>query len=116
MALFLIWRDGHAWPPWLVVIGNAALGTWAVVGGREAAIARLTVFEADPRLLTAASLGCFAAVGVASLTPLRRWDWRGLTAVGALTYPLYLVHEPFGRWTIELAQPHLPRFVVLGAA
>src|SRR5690606_9249245 len=33
-----------------------------------------------------------------------RWGW--LTTAGAITYPLYLVHERFGWWVIETLRDH----------
>ncbi|MCV2395839.1 acyltransferase [Actinotalea sp. M2MS4P-6] len=116
MALFLVWRDGHAWRPWLVVAGNAVLGVRGVAAGRDAALTRLTVFDPSLPLLAAAVVGCFGLVALVTLTPLRRWDWSGLTAIGALTYPLYLVHEAWGRFTIDLLAPHLSSYATLLAA
>ncbi len=116
MALFLVWRDGHAWRPWVVLAGNVLLGLVGVAWGRHAALGRLTVFDASLPLLAAAVVACFGLVALVTLTRVRRWDWAGLTAVGALTYPLYLVHEAWGRYTIDLLAPHLPSYLTLAVA
>ena len=42
--------------------------------------------------------------------------WRGLTVLGGLTYPLYLVHETISRPLIKSLAPRLDRWVVLGIA
>ncbi|TWG75818.1 hypothetical protein L603_000800001170 [Cellulosimicrobium cellulans J34] len=42
------------------------------------------------------------------------WGW--LTALGALTYPLYLVHSSWGRWVIESVHPYLSRAATLAVA
>ncbi len=116
VALYLVWREGHSWAPWVVAVGNTALGAWAVVPGRAAALSRLTAFDVSAPVLAVAAVGCVAAVAVATLTPVRQWDWRGLTAVGALTYPLYLVHQFWGRWVIAAVGGHVPRYLALALA
>ncbi|WP_175499530.1 acyltransferase family protein [Cellulomonas marina] len=113
MALFLVWRDGHALVPWLVVVGNAALGVWSAALGKGSTLDRTTAFDADPVVLALVSVGCFAAVAVAALTPLARFDRPWLTSVGALTYPLYLVHLFWGWWVIDLVEPHVPAAVAV---
>ncbi|WP_433287177.1 acyltransferase family protein [Micromonospora sp. CA-244673] len=42
-----------------------------------------------------------------------RWSWVG--TAGALTYPLYLVHQTVGLAVIERAQTHLSPWLLLGA-
>lgn len=42
----------------------------------------------------------FGLVALATLTPLRRIGWGWLTALGALTYPLYVLHEYWGWFVI----------------
>ncbi|MDO8108543.1 acyltransferase [Isoptericola sp. b441] len=116
MALFLIWRDGHSWWPWAIVAGNAALGAATAGVGRATMLARLTPFQPSTALVCAVAVACVAAVAAVTLTPARRWDWRGLTAVGALTYPLYLVHQYWGRFVIQALHDHLPRYVTLAVA
>lgn len=116
IALYLVWREGHSWAPWAVAVGNAALGAWAVVPGRAASLARLTAFDVSSPVLAVVAVGCVAAVAVVTLTPVRHWDWRGLTAVGALTYPLYLVHQFWGRWVIAAVGGHVPRYLALALA
>jgi peptidoglycan/LPS O-acetylase OafA/YrhL len=116
IGLYLVWRWGHSPAAWAVVLGNALLGAASVAPGRAASLARLTAFDASLPLLAAVAVGCVAAVAVVTLTPVRRWDWRGLTAVGALTYPLYLVHQFWGRWVIAAVGDHLPRYLTLALA
>lgn len=116
VALYLVWREGHAWAPWALVAGNAALGAWAVAPGRAATLDRLTAFHASQAVLALVAVGCVAAVALVTLTPVRHWDWRGLTAVGALTYPLYLVHQFWGRWVIAAVGGHVPRYLALALA
>lgn len=116
MALYVIHRCGHAPLPWLLVAANTALALRDLVPARMASLGRNSVVAPTQTGLTLALVGCVALVAVVALTPLARWRWSGLTAVGALTYPLYLVHEYWGLWVVHLLAPHLPVPVVLTAA
>ena len=116
MALYVVFRTGHAVLPWLLVAGNAALATAALVPARMESLGANSVVAPDARLLTAGLLGCVGLVALVALTPLARWRWAGLTAAGALTYPLYLTHEYWGLWVIHLLGGRLPVWAVLLAA
>ena len=116
MLLFLIWRDGHAWLPWILVCANVLLGVWAVGLPMVARLRYFTVFEPSPMLVAAVVVACFAAVAITTLTPLSRWDWSTLTTVGALTYPLYLVHMTWGWWVIDHLHTSAPTYLTLAAA
>ena len=52
-----------------------------------------------------------ALVAAVTLTRASRVSWRGLTAAGALTYPLYLIHEHWGWWVIAHVYPTVPPWV-----
>ncbi len=116
MALYVVFRTGHAVVPWLLVAGNAALATAALVPARMDSLGENSVVAPQPVLLAAALLGCVALVALVALTPLSRWRWAGLTAAGALTYPLYLTHEYWGLWVVHLLSGRLPVWAVLAAA
>jgi peptidoglycan/LPS O-acetylase OafA/YrhL len=57
--------------------------------------------------------GCFAVVAAATLSQLSRLSWTGLSFAGALTYPLYLIHEYVGWWVIHLIHDALPSEITL---
>ncbi|VTR76234.1 hypothetical protein CHMI_00990 [Cellulomonas hominis] len=116
MALYVIHRTGHRVLPWLLVAGNAALATAALVPARMDSLGENSVLAPRPGMLTAALLGCVGLVALVALTPLSRWRWAGLTTVGALTYPLYLTHEYWGLWVVHLLTGRLPVWAVLTAA
>lgn len=116
MLIYLLYRDGHARLPWLLLAGNAALAVHQIVPAQMGSLGRNTVFDPNPWLLGVLTVGCFVAVGLVALTRLRRIAWTPLAALGALTYPLYLVHEYWGWWAIDRLAPSLPRYVVLGIA
>lgn len=116
MLLYLIHRDGHARVPWLLLAGNVVLALFTIIPAQMRTLTRNTAFEPSPVLLGLVVVACFGAVAALTLTRLQRIDWPVLTALGALTYPLYLVHEFWGWWVIHLVQAHVPTAVALGAA
>jgi peptidoglycan/LPS O-acetylase OafA/YrhL len=116
MLLFLIYRDGHAPLPWALLAGNVALGLAITLEPHLGTLRAYTAFEPDARMVAAMIVGCFAAVAVAALTPLRRVSWAPLVTLGALTYPLYLVHQFWGWWVIDSLHAHLPVWLTLAAA
>lgn len=116
MALFLLTKDRRSLLAWLVLAENVILG--ALWSGRETA--RIVVVNTDRGVSDALSativVCCFAVVALVTLTRLRHVSAAWLTTAGALTYPLYLVHEYWGWWIIHLLHNALPRYVVLGIA
>jgi peptidoglycan/LPS O-acetylase OafA/YrhL len=44
---------------------------------------------------------CFALVALVTLTPVARWNARWMALAGALTYPIYLIHENLGWFLIS---------------
>ncbi|MEV7972673.1 acyltransferase [Cellulomonas sp. NPDC089187] len=116
MALYVIHRCGHTWAPWLIVAGNAVLVLAALVPARMDSLGRNSVHAPTSWGLAMALLGCIAVVAIVALTPVNRWTWSGLTTAGALTYPLYLLHEYWGLWVIHLLHDRVPVWAVLLAA
>lgn len=116
MLLFLVYREGHAPAPWVLLGLNVALAVHNGVPSLRATITKNTIFTPDDRLLAALLVLCFATVALIALTPLRSLSWSWLVPVGALTYPLYLIHEFWGWWVVDHLAPHAGRWVVLGAA
>jgi hypothetical protein len=46
-------------------------------------------------------LGCFGLVALATLTRARSWSAKWMTMAGALTYPVYLMHDNLGGYLIS---------------
>lgn len=57
----------------------------------------------------------FAVMAGVSLGWFRRVDWRWLPAAGALTYPLYLLHESIGWEIFHHLQYRVDRWALLGS-
>lgn len=116
MLLFLIYRDGHARLPWALLGGNVALALATTVSPQLATLREYTAFEPDARLVALVVVACFAAVAVAALSPLRRLAWGWLATLGAITYPLYLLHQFWGWWVIDSLHDVLPPALTVLAA
>lgn len=135
MALYLIHRaqrderpshgngdghdDGHSGSTrvaWLVVGGNAVLAVATNLGVKAGEVSYATAFDPHPLVLGALLVGCFAAVAVTSLSRLRRLNLPMLTTLGALTYPLYLIHQFWGWWVIDRLHDVLPTWLTLAVA
>ena len=93
MLLYLIYRDGHGRLLWALVGLNAALALYTTVPAQLATLRRVTAFEPNAVVLGVLVVGLFAAVAATAMTRLRDVQWPFLAVLGALTYPLYLIHQ-----------------------
>lgn len=116
MLLYLIHRDGHARLPWALLVGNVVLAVHNIVPAQMGSLSRNTIFDPNPVLLGVLTVACVATVALIALTPLQRISWKPFAALGALTYPLYLIHQFWGWWAIDRLSPHLPTYVTLAVA
>jgi peptidoglycan/LPS O-acetylase OafA/YrhL len=116
MLIYLMYREGRSTVAWLIVAMNAALAVYNIVPWQMDSVGANTVFTPSPWVLGLLTVGCFAVVAVLTLTRLQHLRWAWLMPVGALTYPLYLIHEYWGWWVIDNLAGHANRWVVLGAA
>lgn len=112
MVLYLVYRAvatgaRPGWAVWPVLVLDVALaarfGTPRVV----AMIERNTATDPSDAVVVALAVLSFGAVAALTLTRLRFRGGRVLVTLGALTYPLYLLHEHWGWWVISLARPDL---------
>jgi peptidoglycan/LPS O-acetylase OafA/YrhL len=116
MLLYLIYREGHSFLPWLLVGMNAILAVQSQLASQVTSLTEDTGVAVSKALVAALLVGCFAAVAVVTMTPVARLDWKWLTTLGALTYPLYLVHEYWGWWIISRLHEAVGPYLALLAA
>lgn len=116
MLLFLVYRDGHTRPLWALIGVNTVLAVATNLPVKAHELRTATAFEPVTWLLAGALVACVAAVALVALTPVRRLSWRHLATLGAITYPLYLVHQFWGWWVIAHLSPYVPTPVALLAA
>ncbi|MEE1620577.1 acyltransferase family protein [Zafaria sp. Z1313] len=113
MVLFLMYRFGQTPLRWAVLGLNVVLSAHhaGVTGAREAE--ELVGYSVPEPVYWAIVAGIFAVVALLSLTRLRSVSLPGMALAGALTYPVYLLHQVWGWWIIDQLSPWMPRWAVL---
>lgn len=101
MLLYLIHRDGPDLGSWLLVGGQAAIAAHLAVTTFPASLEAESRFTASAPVVGLLTVGCFGLVALATTPRVARWDAGWLTAAGALSYPIYLVHENLGWFVIH---------------
>ncbi|TDC63155.1 acyltransferase [Actinomadura sp. GC306] len=110
MALYMIHRFG----PTLLLWGF--VGVTYLMALRWGAWRAETVFRgADEVVVSALITGIFAVMILVATDRLSRIRWRGLTTLGALTYPLYLLHSQLALPLLDNLYPALNRWAALAA-
>lgn len=117
MVLYLIHAYGHSLFRWLLfgfelcLATNISVNRWL-----EGTVERQTGLDLNPMWGTLAMVAIFAAVALVTVSPLRFLGGRWLGYAGALTYPLYLIHENWGWWVISWAHEITNKWATLGLA
>lgn len=113
MAFYLIYRYGANLVLWLVIGASWSLMAYAGVKQINPLIAWPGVHQyVVPAVITL----IFVVMGLVATDRLRFMRWRWLAPLGALTYPLYLLHETVSRPIIHALQPRLNKWTVLAIA
>lgn len=104
MVLFVIAKNGHSTLRWIILGADVLMAFAASAPEAAQRILGTTGAGVPSYAAWGAVLVCFGVVAAVTITPLRRVQWRWLTVAGALTYPLYLLHEKIGWVVIEHTQ------------
>ena len=108
MALYLIHRFG----PSLLLWGYVAVSYLMAL--RWGAWRAETVFRgADEMVVAGVITAIFGVMILVATGRLSRVRWRGLTTLGALTYPLYLVHSQLALPLLDALYPAVDRWTAL---
>ncbi|WP_283136809.1 acyltransferase family protein [Rhizohabitans arisaemae] len=95
MAFFLIYKYGSSLILWCFVGATWALAVYSATerfAGRIKLVGRAAMPAPDWAVILTITL-IFVAIALIALGGLRRLRWRRLATLGALTYPLYLLHQ-----------------------
>ncbi|MEU8123235.1 acyltransferase [Spirillospora sp. NPDC049024] len=111
MAFFLIHRFGPNLVLWLITAACWALAVHHRTTVVNAALVWPSVWDA---VVTGVVTFLFLLMAMVATHQFEMLEWRGFTVLGALTYPLYLVHESLGRALTELIGLRLGRWPLLG--
>ncbi|KAB8195224.1 acyltransferase family protein [Nonomuraea phyllanthi] len=110
MALYLIHKHGGSWLPWLYVAAGYGLSidsALARVARRVDAAGFKNMPVTDVSVVIAITL-IFVVMSLMALGLIRLKPSRTLTALGGITYPLYLFHSVVAVAVIPLLTGHLP--------
>ncbi len=113
IAFFLIHRFGSHLATWGLVVVSFLLAQHHVVEAVRRVsteILRRPLPVAPALIVVTLIFAVMAVVAVGRLSAIR---WRWLTVAGALTYPLYLLHQYIGWTLIAALRDHLPRYGTL---
>lgn len=113
MVLFLIFRFGHTPLRWIILGLNVALSAYFTGVRLSGEVDWLVGYEIPAQAYWPIVVAIFAVLAAVTLTPAARWNVRGLALAGALTYPVYLLHQMWGWWGIGHLNEWLPRPVTL---
>ncbi|WP_061962842.1 acyltransferase family protein [Demequina aurantiaca] len=117
MALFIVKRDPRNLMAWLVVAFTTLLA--AGYSGQvtlDRIVNGLTNRDFPPYVGWVIVVGSIGLVALLTLTRMSQLGGKKFLVLGALTYPLYLLHEYWGWWIISLLEDKLPAFAVLALA
>ncbi|WP_052961469.1 MULTISPECIES: acyltransferase family protein [unclassified Leucobacter] len=115
MVLYLIHSRGHSLLRWMLLGFNIAIAVRQTIAQEiYERMPKYSGFTGDELTAAIIVIGIFALVALITLTPLAHRGWRWMTYAGALTYPLYLIHEQWGRWIIETLHAEIPPIALLG--
>lgn len=114
MAVYLLHAFGHSLSRWLLVGFTAIVATHQISNN----FFGKSMVEATGQDLSAVAciaivLLMFIVMIAITLTPLKAMGPAWLTYAGALTYPVYLIHEYWGWWLIGVLSPGANKWVTL---
>lgn len=111
MALYLIYRNGSTHVLWATFTAALAVAAW-----RAPLMATSFIkgpAQQRPYITVTLVIAMFAVMALVATHKLNWINWKGLTTVGALTYPLYLLHDRIGMNLAAWLEPHLPPLTIL---
>jgi peptidoglycan/LPS O-acetylase OafA/YrhL len=102
MLVYLIYRDGPSIVPVLLLLGNWTFAVHVGATYIPTWLESVSAGHASAAVVTIILTGFLAVLLVLTLTRASAVNWRWLTFLGTLTYPLYLLHQEIGFWLISL--------------
>lgn len=109
IAFFLMWKFGPNLMLWTLVVLTFLIGQSKLTPQPRSAFG----WDAPmwPMVLIVAL--CYAVMALVALRKLDWIRWRGLTVLGAMTYPLYLLHQEIGFTAIAYLHTRMSAKVML---
>lgn len=111
-TFYLAWAKGFTTTRILLLVGALALATFTAVVW-AASIESKYATDYDPLIICALVVLfflIFLLIATNRMSALQRWNW---TALGVLTYPLYLLHQMIGFMIFNIAYPAIDPHLLL---
>lgn len=109
---FLIWSHGVSRSNTSILALCWCLALWQSLQ-RAAITANSLHTQLDPLVVAAVVTGCFTIMLLVALRRTGAWGRSSSVLAGALTYPLYLLHQQIGFMLVNLAYPRVNPHIVL---
>jgi peptidoglycan/LPS O-acetylase OafA/YrhL len=116
MLLYVLYRDGHDLGVWLLVGLQVAIALNWAPGAYTYMLAGESPWSPSTAAIAAVTVACFGLVALVTLTRLNAVSAGWMVVAGALTYPVYLVHENLGWFVIHLVRDSVSPWVAVGLA
>ena len=116
MLLYVIYRDGHDLLTWLLIGMQVLFALNFCIDYYPPLLASETPWPPSELAIGLICVACFALVALVTLTPLAGLSARWMTLAGALTYPLYLIHENLGWFVIAKTREAYGCWIAVAAA
>ncbi|MER7173361.1 acyltransferase family protein [Streptomyces mesophilus] len=112
IAFYLIRRDGpRQGSPWALLGVNWLLAQHSMI--EVAKVYSTDTHRMSWTVCVAVVTAFYVLMAAVALGYLDRVDWRWLTTGGAISYPLYLIHQAIGVHLIHLWREHFPPWTLL---
>lgn len=109
-------RGGHDLGVWLLLGLQVAIAVHSSVRIHRNALTELTPVTPSTAVIAVLTVACFGLVALATLTRAVHWNARWMVRAGALTYPVYLLHENLGWYVIAQLREVLGAWGAVAAA
>ncbi len=112
ISMYLMYKFRPTWALWAILAGSWLLGLRELnpmVATAQESVHHHVSWIGCATVVT----GIFSVILACALGLFDRVRWRWLTVAGALTYPLYLLHEDIGWTVIRLLHTRMPPWVLL---
>lgn len=110
MLVYLIWKEGASFLVVAILFMNWA---FTIVSAYNFFGPQFLTSPSNPHVVAAIFTAFIVVLLAATVGPLSKAAWPWITVAGALTYPLYLLHEELGWGIISSFPQELPRYLVL---
>jgi peptidoglycan/LPS O-acetylase OafA/YrhL len=113
MAMYLIYRFGSNLLLWCLIVFS-----WLLAQHQLMPTLKNYSWDAQQHLSFTVALGLITLAFVVMIAVAKGWldwvQWKGLTVAGAMTYPVYLIHQELGWYVIHRLHARMNPYLLVG--